>query len=50
MTNKPLYYFKAESLYQFCEKFGDKMLQSYSYALISSQIGQIMVWKIHGGL
>ena len=31
------------------KKFGDKMLQSYSYSLISWQIGRFMVWTIQRG-
>ena len=44
---KPLHYVKAESWYIYQNKFGDKLPQSHSYALISLQIGQFMVWKIH---
>ena len=31
------------------KKFGDEMLQSYSYGMISLQIGRFMMSKIHGG-
>ena len=40
---------KANTFTSSTKKFGDKMLQSYSYGINSLQIGRFMVWKIHGG-